>query len=104
MDQLIYIIGSATLFLNKVLLYRKDKRGWLWGIVGVILLTIPTYQNKLWVNTGFHVGLVFLMTYGYLLTHSYRNLIPKALQLRIKVSIIFATIIFCFYLFFKIIL
>ena len=99
MDQIIYFFGSGILFFNKVLLQRKDNRGWLLGIVGVLLISIPTYKNHLMINMGFHLGLLVLMTYGYLLTHNLRGLVPKVIQTGIKIIIICATLFFCVYLY-----
>ncbi len=69
------------------------------GIVGVLLISIPTYQNHLMINMGFHGGLLILMTYGYLLTHSFKELIPKTIQNVLKIFIICATLLFCIFLY-----
>ncbi|MEK7588553.1 MAG: hypothetical protein AAB438_01925 [Patescibacteria group bacterium] len=99
MDLLIQFIGSAVLFLNKILLFRKKSFGWILGIIGIALISIPTYQKALWISLGYNAGLVTLMFYGYTLAKTTKKSFPRFWTLFFRVLIVMSTLIFCVYLF-----
>jgi hypothetical protein len=68
MDILIQTVGSGILFYNKIQLLKEKNVAWLLGIVGVIILSWPIYQNHLWINLVYNCGLITLMIYGYALS------------------------------------
>lgn len=74
------IFSALLLFLNKFFVRRKKPIGWIFGILGAIVITIYFYlqmvlQNKpsLWIMIVLDVALVFLMSYGYMIASSKEN-------------------------------
>lgn len=74
------IISALLLFFNKFFVRRKKPIGWIFGILGAIVITIYFYlqmvlQNKpnLWIMIVLDIALVFLMSYGYMIASSKEN-------------------------------
>lgn len=105
MNLIIELIGSVILFLNKIFLRQtkveKKRIGWILGIIGITLISIPTYQKSLWINLGYNAGLATLMIYGYTLAKTTEKSFPKIWTLFFRTVIVVCTLIFCVYLFEK---
>lgn len=99
MDLIIETIGSAALFYNKMLLRKKNSWSWIIGMIGVLLMSILTYQKQLWINLGFHVGIVILLIYGYLVAINILRFNSKFWERFLRILIITLTFLFCVYLF-----
>ena len=102
MDLIIQFVGGLILFLNKVLLWKKNRIGWILGIIGISIFSWPTYQKELWIILVYNGGLAVLMMYGFALTTNLKNLISEFAQLLLRFILSFMTIGLCFYLFFKV--
>jgi hypothetical protein len=99
MDLIIQFVGSFVLFLNKVLLWKKNNFGWILGIVGITTLCWPAYQKHLWIMIVYSIGLAVVMAYGYILSQGLKEKISKSLELFIKFLILFLTFSLCVYLY-----
>ena len=74
---LLQILSAVLFFLNKIYVRQKKAIGWIYGIIGAIVITIYFYlqmilQHKanLWIMIVLDIALVFLMLYGYLVAKS----------------------------------
>lgn len=101
MDKLIELTGSLILFLNKILLQKKIKSGWILGIIGIIIISIPVYQKALFINLAYHLGLITLMIYGYAIARRTPFLmeLDPSTKIQIKSILILLTLCLCLYLF-----
>lgn len=68
------ILSALLLFLNKYYVRQKKAIGWVYGILGAIIITFYFYlqmvwQHKanLWIMVVLDIALVILMSYGYLI-------------------------------------
>lgn len=71
------IFSALLLFLNKYYVRKKKAIGWIFGVLGAIVITIYFYlqmklQHKanLWIMVVLDIALVVLMTYGYLIARA----------------------------------
>ena len=71
------IVSALLLFLNKYFIRRKKAIGWIYGIIGAIVITIYFYlqmvwQHKanLWIMVVLDIALVILMSYGYIVARA----------------------------------
>jgi hypothetical protein len=58
-------VMSGTLFVNKLLVFKDKKVGWLIGAFGTILATIYLWLIGIRVMAICEIGLLILMIYGY---------------------------------------
>ncbi len=95
---ILQILSALLLFLNKFYVRRKKAIGWIYGILGAIVITVYFYlqmvlQHKanLWIMVVMDIALVILMTYGYLVNRSEKG--DKLKDLLKKWNVLFKTIV-----------
>ena len=66
-------LSALLLHLNKIFVFRKKSIGWIFGMIGAVVITIYLYlQMKyahapdFWITIVYDCALFVLMTYGYL--------------------------------------
>lgn len=99
------LLSALLLFLNKFYIRRKKPIGWVFGIVGAIIIAIYFYlqmilQNKnLWILVIHVIALVALQTYGYFIARSKEGgelkTILKKWDKLFKGIVLVITIFFC---------
>ena len=100
MDLIIQLLGSSLLFYNKILLLQKKIRlGWIFGIAGILLLSVTVYQYKYWVTLVSHSGYLTLMMYGYFLDTATGKRLAQFWKLAIRFLFIVITMGLCIYFF-----
>ncbi len=75
------IVVSVLFLLNKVFLAAGEKTGWLWGAIGCLLAVCYFYRLHLLVYMVLDIGMVVLMTYGYLKKGAKRPLVELTIQI-----------------------
>ncbi len=82
------IVVAVVFFVNKFFLLVDRKDGWLWGAVGCLLAIVYFYLIHLFVYMVMDVGLVILMTYGYLKKDAKRPMVELTIQITSAVVMI----------------
>jgi hypothetical protein len=103
---ILQILSALLLFLNKFYVRRKKAIGWVYGILGAIVVTVYFYlqmvlqhQSNLWIMVVMDIALVILMTYGYIVNRSkkgdrFKDLLKKW-NVLFKTIVIIVTILVC---------
>lgn len=74
------VVSALLLLLNKIFVRKKKTIGWVFGILGTIMVTLFFYlqmvwehKGNLWIMVVYDIALFFLMVYGYLVSSSVKN-------------------------------
>lgn len=103
------IISALLLLFNKIFVYKKKTIGWIFGMIGAVVVTIYFYCQmllqhnlNLWIMIIYDIALFFLMVYGCLVSASKQY--PKLHSFLEKNGLVFKaivailTIVVCTYL------
>jgi len=106
---ILQVVSALLLLLNKFYVFKKRTIGWTFGILGTVTITAYFYLQmtlehklNLWIMIVYDVALFFLMIYGYLVSHSVKNIhlneILKKWNVPFKVVVVSLTIMVCSFL------
>ncbi len=98
-DDVVQILGSGILFLNKIALYKnKEKLGWILGIIGLMILVPSIYSRNLITITVYHFFLSAFMAYGYYTLSAHSATVSEQTKVRTKRIILLAAFLCCVFL------
>lgn len=94
---LIQFTGSIALYYNKRHVRDQTPSGWLLGIIGLIIISIPVFQNKFYVTFVLHMGMIVLSLYGYAVAVKFLDKYSKRFDILLRLLVVILTVSMALY-------